>query len=149
MQFCDKASSVIIESIPLCDKVTKNSTENKCNIPMRTNQCDFDESASSSHLTCKTYQGHVVESLRGKRLYCHTNSIFTNCVLNPCSSHPLPFTKDILLRTQRHQKASVLKNFSKNQLFVLLSLAIGDFISSCSMSIMAPFFPKEVEYNTS
>ncbi|XP_075211526.1 MFS-type transporter SLC18B1-like isoform X2 [Lycorma delicatula] len=130
------------ESIPLCVKISTKTEESAHKMPTRTKMCDFNV-ASSSNLICKTYQGQVIESSSGKHLYCHTHSLFTNCVLNPCSSRPLPYRRERLLRSQKHPKPSVLKDFSKNQVFVLLSLAIGDFISSCSMSIMAPFFPKE------
>ncbi|XP_022187825.2 MFS-type transporter SLC18B1 isoform X1 [Nilaparvata lugens] len=72
-----------------------------------------------------------------------THSLFTNCVLSPCPGDNFPRSKERLLRTQRHHKPSVIKNFSRTQILVLLTLALGDFISFCSMSIMAPFFPKE------
>lgn len=43
--------------------------------------------------------------------------------------------------------ATSVRNFSSQQKLVLTSLVLVDFISFCSMSIMAPFFPKEV-YNS-
>lgn len=51
-----------------------------------------------------------------------------------------------LLRTHLLPKASGLSQFDRRQKLVFLSLALVDFISFCSMSIMAPFFPREVNY---
>lgn len=46
-------------------------------------------------------------------------------------------------RTNPHLQPSALKNFTRNQKLTLASLALVDFMSFCSMSIMAPFFPRE------
>ncbi|KAK9738961.1 Major Facilitator Superfamily [Popillia japonica] len=51
--------------------------------------------------------------------------------------------RERLLRTNSHIQPSAIKAFSKSQKMTLVSLAIVDFLSFCSMSIMAPFFPKE------
>ncbi|KAI4464400.1 major facilitator superfamily [Holotrichia oblita] len=51
--------------------------------------------------------------------------------------------RERLLRTNSHIQPSAIKSFSKSQKMTLVSLAIVDFLSFCSMSIMAPFFPKE------
>ncbi|XP_018321088.1 MFS-type transporter SLC18B1-like [Agrilus planipennis] len=48
-----------------------------------------------------------------------------------------------LLRTNSQIHRSVLKNFSSTQKVTLISLSFVNFMSFCSMSIMAPFFPKE------
>ncbi|XP_073987697.1 MFS-type transporter SLC18B1-like [Rhodnius prolixus] len=52
-------------------------------------------------------------------------------------------SRDRLLRTQSHPQPSVLCKFTKKQIFALLTLTLAEFISFCSMSVMAPFFPKE------
>lgn len=49
----------------------------------------------------------------------------------------------IIFRTNTHLEPSAIKRFTRNQKLTLASLALVDFISFCSMSIMAPFFPKE------
>lgn len=41
-------------------------------------------------------------------------------------------------------RTSLFKNFTRTQKMALCSLCLVDFTSFCSMSIMAPFFPKEV-----
>ncbi|XP_044750167.1 MFS-type transporter SLC18B1-like isoform X2 [Coccinella septempunctata] len=51
--------------------------------------------------------------------------------------------RERLLRTNSHVEKSHLKNFSGVQRLTLLLLALVDFMGFCSMSIMAPFFPKE------
>ncbi|CAB3369675.1 Hypothetical predicted protein [Cloeon dipterum] len=48
-----------------------------------------------------------------------------------------------LLRTHLTPKAPGFSNFDRKQKLVFASLALVDFVSFCSMSIMAPFYPKE------
>ncbi|KAK9510240.1 hypothetical protein O3M35_005067 [Rhynocoris fuscipes] len=52
-------------------------------------------------------------------------------------------SRERLLRTQRHPKPSVICKFTKKQIFAIITLTLAEFISFCSMSVMAPFFPKE------
>lgn len=51
--------------------------------------------------------------------------------------------KERLLRTSSHIQTSDIRGLSRNQKMTLASLALVDFMSFCSMSIMAPFFPRE------
>ncbi|KAF7287172.1 hypothetical protein GWI33_002541 [Rhynchophorus ferrugineus] len=51
--------------------------------------------------------------------------------------------KERLLRTTSHLETSAIKSFTKIQKLTLAMLALVDFFCFCSMSIMAPFFPKE------
>ncbi|XP_008193647.1 MFS-type transporter SLC18B1 [Tribolium castaneum] len=51
--------------------------------------------------------------------------------------------KERLLRTNSRLERSTFKSFTRKQKLTLTSLALVDFISFCSMSIMAPFFPRE------
>lgn len=51
--------------------------------------------------------------------------------------------RDRLLRTNSRIESSLFRYFNRNQKMTLLSLALVDFMCFCSMSIMAPFFPKE------
>ncbi|XP_077293824.1 MFS-type transporter SLC18B1-like [Arctopsyche grandis] len=53
--------------------------------------------------------------------------------------------RERLLRTQPLPQPAAIKNFTRSQKLTLLSLAIVDFMSFCSMSIMAPFFPREAK----
>ncbi|KAL1124503.1 hypothetical protein AAG570_001129, partial [Ranatra chinensis] len=52
-------------------------------------------------------------------------------------------SRERLLRTQRRPKPSVLCKFTRHQILALLTLLLAEFISFCSMSVMAPFFPRE------
>ncbi|XP_026466940.1 MFS-type transporter SLC18B1-like [Ctenocephalides felis] len=53
--------------------------------------------------------------------------------------------RERLLRTQPHPKPSAIYNLGSRQRITLAVLALVDFISFCSMSVMAPFFPQEAE----
>lgn len=48
-----------------------------------------------------------------------------------------------IFRSRPNPQPSVIKKFTRTQKLTLISLALVDFMSFCSMSIMAPFFPKE------
>lgn len=48
-----------------------------------------------------------------------------------------------LVRTQTRLRPGAVRYLSGRQRLTLASLALVDFISFCSMSIMAPFFPRE------
>lgn len=48
-----------------------------------------------------------------------------------------------LLRANGQVDTSSLRNLSRSQKMTLVSLALVDFMSFCSTSIMAPFFPRE------
>lgn len=49
----------------------------------------------------------------------------------------------MISRTNSRLERSTFKSFTRKQKLTLTSLALADFISFCSMSIMAPFFPRE------
>ncbi|RZC41026.1 UDP-glucose:glycoprotein glucosyltransferase, partial [Asbolus verrucosus] len=51
--------------------------------------------------------------------------------------------KERLLRTNSRLERSTFRSFTRKQKMTLTSLALVDFVSFCSMSIMAPFFPRE------
>ncbi|XP_074027066.1 MFS-type transporter SLC18B1 isoform X2 [Leptinotarsa decemlineata] len=51
--------------------------------------------------------------------------------------------RERLLRANSHLVPSTVKSFTRRQKLTLVSIALVDFMSFCSMSIMAPFFPKE------
>lgn len=48
-----------------------------------------------------------------------------------------------LVRTQTRLRPGAVRHLSRRQRMTLVSLALVDFMSFCSMSIMAPFFPRE------
>ncbi|XP_050308679.1 MFS-type transporter SLC18B1-like [Anthonomus grandis grandis] len=51
--------------------------------------------------------------------------------------------KERLLRTNSHLQPSAIRSFTGVQKMTLAMLSLVDFFCFCSMSIMAPFFPKE------
>lgn len=48
-----------------------------------------------------------------------------------------------LVRTQTRLQPGAVRHLSSRQRLTLASLALVDFMSFCSMSVMAPFFPRE------
>lgn len=48
-----------------------------------------------------------------------------------------------LVRTQTRPRPGAVRHLNRRQKLTLISLALVDFMSFCSMSIMAPFFPRE------
>ena len=66
--------------------------------------------------------------------------------LNRYSAVEIRRIRERLLRTQRHPEPGRVRQFTRTQKLALSSLALVDFISFCSMSIMAPFFPRQVCY---
>lgn len=66
--------------------------------------------------------------------------------LNRYSAGEIRRIRERLLRTQRHPEPGRVRQFTRTQKLALSSLALVDFISFCSMSIMAPFFPRQVCY---
>ncbi|CAG4923962.1 unnamed protein product [Colias eurytheme] len=51
--------------------------------------------------------------------------------------------RERLVRTQTKLRPGAIRHFTHSQRLTLFSLALVDFMSFCSMSIMAPFFPRE------
>ncbi|CAG9575981.1 unnamed protein product [Danaus chrysippus] len=51
--------------------------------------------------------------------------------------------RERLVRTQAKLRPGAVRHLSQHQRLTLASLALVDFMSFCSMSIMAPFFPRE------
>ncbi|XP_014247756.1 MFS-type transporter SLC18B1-like [Cimex lectularius] len=53
-------------------------------------------------------------------------------------------SRERLLRTQRSRpQPSIICKFTRQQILALLTLTLAEFISFASMSVMAPFFPRE------
>lgn len=73
-----------------------------------------------------------------RSLFCKTHAVGTKCA-HDCSPHG----NDV---APLRPKPLRLNDFSRQQVLVLLTLALGNFLSFCSMSILAPFFPKEVTH---
>ncbi|CAF4780229.1 unnamed protein product [Pieris macdunnoughi] len=59
------------------------------------------------------------------------------------SASKIRILRERLVRTQTKVRPGAIRNFTRSQRLTLFSLAIVDFMSFCSMSIMAPFFPRE------
>ena len=87
---------------------------------------------------------HRSRDPRIRRQRCVRSQSLPACQLNKYSAAELRRIRERLLRTQRHPEPGPVRHFSRTQKLALTSLALVDFISFCSMSIMAPFFPKEV-----
>ncbi|CAB3231381.1 unnamed protein product [Arctia plantaginis] len=51
--------------------------------------------------------------------------------------------RERLVRTQTRLQPGAVRHLSRRQRLTLVSLALVDFMSFCSMSVMAPFFPRE------
>ncbi|KAM3966487.1 uncharacterized protein ACR2FA_012028 [Aphomia sociella] len=58
-------------------------------------------------------------------------------------SSEIRILRERLVRTQTRLRPAAVKLLSRRQKLTLASLAVVDFMSFCSMSIMAPFFPRE------
>ncbi|KAL4715239.1 hypothetical protein ACJJTC_007821 [Scirpophaga incertulas] len=58
-------------------------------------------------------------------------------------SSEIRILRERLVRTQTRPRPGALRFLSRRQRMTLASLALVDFMSFCSMSVMAPFFPKE------
>lgn len=110
------------------------------------------DSSSNNHLThfCRPGERSIRSptDLAGppqRQLFCKTHSVKTKCVLKPTTDHHICQSPD---DEDEHEPAKPkplkFNEFSKQQVLVLLTLALGNFLSFCSMSILAPFFPKEV-----
>ncbi|KPI93454.1 MFS-type transporter C6orf192-like [Papilio xuthus] len=59
------------------------------------------------------------------------------------STSEIRILRERLVRTQTRPRPSAVRHLSRRQRLTLASLALVDFMSFCSMSIMAPFFPRE------
>uniref|UniRef100_A0A1B6LS52 Major facilitator superfamily (MFS) profile domain-containing protein n=1 Tax=Graphocephala atropunctata TaxID=36148 RepID=A0A1B6LS52_9HEMI len=77
-----------------------------------------------------------------RQLFCRTHSVSTKCVLKPCHDSHVCQSQDEEVAPIKTKRLK-LSDCSRQQVFVLLVLALGNFLSFCSMSILAPFFPKE------
>lgn len=94
-----------------------------------------------------TWKREVVKRNRGPRARRQRNVRSLSlpaCQLNKYSAGEIRRIRERLLRTQRHPEPGPVRHFTRTQKLALTALALVDFISFCSMSIMAPFFPKEV-----
>lgn len=70
--------------------------------------------------------------------------IYSVALLFQVKNGELLRSRERLLRTQRHPTPSVICKFTRSQIMAVITLILAEFISFCSMSVMAPFFPKEV-----
>ncbi|XP_075983718.1 uncharacterized protein LOC142981589 [Anticarsia gemmatalis] len=58
-------------------------------------------------------------------------------------SSEIRILRERLVRTQTRLQPGAVRHLSRRQRLTLASLALVDFMSFCSMSVMAPFFPRE------
>ena len=87
--------------------------------------------------------------LRIRKQRCVRSQSLPSRQLNRYSAGEIRCIRERLRRTQRHPEPGRVRQFTRTQKLALTSLALVDFFSFCSMSIMAPFFPREVCYNWS
>jgi hypothetical protein len=96
-----------------------------------------------------TWKREVVKRNRGLRVR-RRRSVRSQSLpsrqLNRYSAGEIRRIRERLLRTQRHPEPGRVRQLTRTQKLALSSLALVDFISFCSMSIMAPFFPRQVCY---
>jgi hypothetical protein len=95
------------------------------------------------------WKREVVKRNRGLRVRkqrCVRSQSLPSRQLNKYSAGEIRRMRERLLRTQRHPEPGRVRQFTRIQKLALTSLALVDFISFCSMSIMAPFFPRQVCY---
>ncbi|KAJ8942876.1 hypothetical protein NQ314_009940 [Rhamnusium bicolor] len=113
-------------------------------IPSKSNSLPSPENSSSS----SSKGSFAVSSNSGNfghtvyRKYNRSKSL-SNISPESYTAGEITRIRERLLRTNSHLEPSAIKNFTRNQKMTLVSLALVDFMSFCSMSIMAPFFPKE------
>nr|CAD7394226.1 unnamed protein product [Timema cristinae] len=81
--------------------------------------------------------------LRKKRKQYVRSHSMSACHINDYTAAEIRRIRERLLRTQRRPVTAHIRHFTRSQKLTLTSLALVDFLSFCSMSIMAPFFPKE------
>lgn len=87
---------------------------------------------------------HIVRTQK-RQLFCQTHSLYSTCTSIPCpEGHICTLPNETFVKKIVEKKELGLSNFSRTQVIVLLSLVLSHFLSFSSMSIMAPFFPKEV-----
>lgn len=99
-----------------------------------------DSNKSSKQFTASWSSGPDV--LIRDRKYVRSKSL-VNLSTEGYTNRDIRILHERLLRTQPHPQPAAIRQFSRTQKLTLLSLALVDFMSFCSMSIMAPFFPKE------
>ncbi|KAJ3654933.1 hypothetical protein Zmor_014084 [Zophobas morio] len=99
---------------------------------LNSTRSSFDISTSSSE------ENHLYPSRNTYRSKSMSNILPDN--YSPGEIHRI---RERLLRTNSRLERSTFKSFTRKQKLTLTSLALVDFISFCSMSIMAPFFPRE------
>jgi len=127
-------------SKPLNDRILDKNGETVSTVP-----------ASPSPEFKSAWKREAVKRNRKPRVLrqrCVRSQSLPACQLNKYSAGEIRRIRERLLRTQRHPEPGSIRHFTRTQKLALTSLALVDFISFCSMSIMAPFFPKEVCYVT-
>ncbi|KAJ0181292.1 hypothetical protein K1T71_003377 [Dendrolimus kikuchii] len=82
-------------------------------------------------------QRSLPESGRLRRVHSWSGGLPDN------GSSEIRILRERLVRTQTRLRPSALRLFTRHQKLTLVCLALVDFMSFCSMSVMAPFFPRE------
>lgn len=102
---------------------------------------NFGSDVSKGSATVSSNSGHFGTALY--RGYNRSQSLSNITHVDSYSPRELRLIRERLLRTNSHLEPQAIIHFSRSQKLTLVSLALVDFMSFCSMSIMAPFFPRE------
>ncbi|KAF2882673.1 hypothetical protein ILUMI_23497 [Ignelater luminosus] len=93
-----------------------------------------------SRIRC--YIQKTICSTNGKRKFSRSRSL-AHLAVDSYTPGEIRRIRERLLRTNSRIERSFLQTLDKSQRMTLLLLAFVDFMCFCSMSIMAPFFPRE------
>uniref|UniRef100_A0A1Y1NFI9 Major facilitator superfamily (MFS) profile domain-containing protein n=4 Tax=Photinus pyralis TaxID=7054 RepID=A0A1Y1NFI9_PHOPY len=125
------------------------STAEKLKMEMEDKSLYNTKSSAESEVHNKMYHNQLMNSWAteetgwyNKEVNARSRSL-THFSLDSYAMMEISRIRDRLLRTNARIERSMFRYFNRNQTMTLLSLAIVDFMCFCSMSIMAPFFPKE------
>ncbi|XP_059049174.1 MFS-type transporter SLC18B1-like [Achroia grisella] len=145
MEECDDAD----ETTPLCAGTIRTSGLNSdssddCN-SVRKESLDivFD----SRMMKTSTKAGDLAATWGGRRSLADSGGLrraqsWSGGAPDDVSSE-IRILRERLVRTQSRLRPAAVRLLSGKQRLTLVSLALVDFMSFCSMSIMAPFFPRE------
>ncbi|XP_063230677.1 MFS-type transporter SLC18B1-like [Bacillus rossius redtenbacheri] len=109
----------------------------------RTDDCIVNYNGYPAYDRVLSHEVRRLGKARRKNASYTRSQSMSACQAGTYSAVEISRIRERLLRTQRHPQTGPLRHFTRSQKLTLLSLTLVDFLSFCSMSIMAPFFPKE------
>ncbi|KAG6452681.1 hypothetical protein O3G_MSEX007737 [Manduca sexta] len=131
------------ESDPLISHLNRTSGENSAEVRGSLDTIEFDGKMAKS----STQAGDLAETWGGRRSLPDSGRLrrvqsWSGGPPDDMSSE-IRILRERLVRTQTRPHPGAVRQLTTRQRLTLSSLAIVDFMSFCSMSIMAPFFPRE------